>query len=80
MKKLIENSSQLEEGDFVFFVYSYHHSPTIDYGIVVDKGYGETWVKWLLDPADRKELDSLTEIDQLCGELFLLKRNVPINF
>ena len=80
MTRRIHNSSELKEGDFVFFVYQYPHNPTIDYGIVVEKSCGDTWVKWLLDPADRKELDSLTDVDQLCGELFLLKRNVPINF
>jgi len=79
MTRRIHNSSELKEGDFVFFVYQYPHNPTIDYGIVVEKSYGDTWVKWLLDPNDRNEWDILNNLEQFSGELFLLKRDVPID-
>jgi len=79
MTRRIHNSSELKEGDFVFFVYQYPHNPTIDYGIVVEKSCGDTWVKWLLDPNDRNEWDTLNNLEQFSGELFLLKRDVPID-
>lgn len=79
MTRRIEHPNELEEGDFVFFVYSRRHNPTIDYGLVVEKSYGDTWVKWLLDPNDRDEWDSLNNLEQFNGELFLLKRDVPID-
>ena len=87
--KRIYHESELDEGDFVLFLYGksvVDLKLKFDYGLItaVDSRYGEVFVKWFFDPCGANEEDDPPEViegmPQFNGKFYLIKKNVPIHF
>ena len=87
--KRIYHESELEEGDFVLFLYSksvVDLKLKFDYGLIteIDSTHNDVFVKWFFDPCEANEEDDPPELIECMplfnGKFYLVKKNVPIHF
>jgi len=85
--KRIYHEKELEEGDFLLFLYSKRVvgiKLKFDYGLVTEVHHGEPYVKWFFDPCeandDEDTPDIVNNIPAFNGEFYLVKKGVPIHF
>ena len=85
--KRIYHENELEEGDFLLFLYNgsaKHIRLKFDYGLVTEVFQGEPYVKWFFDPCeandDEDTPDVVIDMPDFNGEFYLVKKGVPIHF
>ena len=85
--KRIYHENELEEGDFLLFLYGtkvVDLKLKIDYGLVTEIEYGDVFVKWFFDPCQANNEDDPPErienMPAFNGEFYLVKKGVPIRF
>ena len=85
--KRIYHEKELEEGDFVLFLYNAsvkHIKLNLDYGLVTEVFQGEPYVKWFFDPCeandDEDTPDVVNNMTAFNGEFYVVKKGVPIYF
>lgn len=86
--KRIYHEKELEEGDFLLFLYDVINVKYIklnfDYGLVTEVHHGEPYVKWFFDPCedndDEDTPDVVNNMPAFNGKFYLIKKHVPIHF